>query len=457
MEEVTLNIDNNDTLDNENNLTEINLSDKPSVNFGGGIELLMNDKIKEKSNEPSISIGDLDDLDKELDNVKIDNDDNFINDKPDEDAKKGGLFKNIPFFNKKSKNNSNDDLDLNEDITSNINDIKIGGSTANMNSNKTWDGYKPIETNTSFVKEAEQQNKKDTLKEKFEILRKLEILEQKGVNLTKKYSMESSLAEMKGEYENILAEKERKNSVKFQGKVLTAIITGMEFLNSKFDPFDIKLEGWSEQINENLDDYDEIFGELHEKYKSKAKMAPELKLLFQLGASGMMIHMTNTMFKSAIPGMDDIMKQNPDLMQQFTQAAVNTMGETNPGVSNFMNTFGSSKNQQPQPPSPRMQSTSFNQPFHNDLPPSPRMTQASQSARSVQIEKNKSRPEMNGPADISNLLSGLKTQINIDNEVTNNSTISVEELDLSNKKSSNKQPKSRRKNKSDRTTVSLEL
>ena len=27
-----------------------------------------------------------------------------------------------------------------------------------------------------------------------------------------------------------------------------------------------------------------------------------------------MVHMTNTMFKSALPGMDDIMKQNPDLM-----------------------------------------------------------------------------------------------------------------------------------------------
>ena len=35
--------------------------------------------------------------------------------------------------------------------------------------------------------------------------------------------------------------------------------------------------------------------------------------------------------------MDDILKQNPDLMQQFTQAAVNTMGEQNPGFGNFMN------------------------------------------------------------------------------------------------------------------------
>ena len=73
-----------------------------------------------------------------------------------------------------------------------------------------------------------------------------------------------------------------------------------EFLNNKFDPFDVNLDGWAEQINENIDDYDEIFEELHEKYKSKAKMAPELKLLFQLGGSAIMIHMTNTMFKSAL-------------------------------------------------------------------------------------------------------------------------------------------------------------
>jgi len=155
----------------------------------------------------------------------------------------------------------------------------------------------------------------------------LEQLESKGVTLSKRYSMDSSLDEMKGEYEHIIFEKERSNSMKFQGKVLTTLITGLEFLNNKLDPFDIKLEGWSEQINENLEDYDDIFSELHEKYKSKAKMAPELKLLFQLAGSGMMIHMTNTMFKSAIPGMDDIMRQNPDLMNQFTKAAVSSMEE----------------------------------------------------------------------------------------------------------------------------------
>ena len=81
--------------------------------------------------------------------------------------------------------------------------------------------------------------------------------------------MESSLLEMQGEYETLVSEKERKNSVKFQGRMLMAAITGLEFLNNKFDPFDLHLDGWGEQVNENIDDYDEIFAELHEKYKSR--------------------------------------------------------------------------------------------------------------------------------------------------------------------------------------------
>ena len=65
-------------------------------------------------------------------------------------------------------------------------------------------------------------------------------------------------------------------------------------------------------------------------------MAPELKLMFQLGGGAVMLHMTNSMFKNSMPGMDDIMKQNPDLMRQFTQAAVNQMDDTSPGFGNFM-------------------------------------------------------------------------------------------------------------------------
>ena len=44
-----------------------------------------------------------------------------------------------------------------------------------------------------------------------------------------------------------------------------------------------------------------------------------------LGGSGFMFHLTQTLFKSSMPGMGDIMQQNPDLMKQFAKAAVGSM------------------------------------------------------------------------------------------------------------------------------------
>jgi len=173
-------------------------------------------------------------------------------------------------------------------------------------------------------------------KEKIQYLRLFDRLEAKGVRLDKKYTMESDLNEMKGEYERLQHQRDLDKSVRFQRKMLIAFVTGIEFLNNRFDPLDLKLDGWSESIHENVNDYDDVFEELHEKYKDKAKMAPEIKLLLMLGGSGFMFHLTNTMFKTSLPGMGDILKQNPDLMQQFTKAAVNSMGAQEPGFANLM-------------------------------------------------------------------------------------------------------------------------
>lgn len=187
----------------------------------------------------------------------------------------------------------------------------------------------------------------DIQKEKAEYLRLLERLQQKGIQSHKNFNMNSDYNEVKAEFERLSRLRECNQSIKFQRKMLIALVTGIEFLNTKFDPFDIKLEGWSENVHENVNDYDDVFEELHEKYKSKAQMAPELKLLFMLAGSGFMFHLTNTMFKSALPGMGDIMKQNPELMKQFAQAATSSMSQSEPGFSNFMgDVLGGQQSQQ---------------------------------------------------------------------------------------------------------------
>jgi len=75
---------------------------------------------------------------------------------------------------------------------------------------------------------------------------------------------------------------------------------------------------------ENVDDYDGVFEELYVKYRSKVSVAPEVKLIMMLGGSAMMFHLTNSMFKSVMPNMNDVMKQNPDLVKNMMAAVQNT-------------------------------------------------------------------------------------------------------------------------------------
>ena len=244
-------------------------------------------------------------------------------------------------------------LDTNKSNEPDINMFSLGNDTPSQipqsqpQTQTTFDDYsftEPLPT----PKSAEE-----IQKEKAEMLRLLDRLQAKGVRLDKRYTMESDLEEMKAEYKRVTEKRAVENSVKFQRKMLVAFVTAIEFLNNRFDPLDLKLDGWSESVHENVNDYDDVFEELHEKYKGKAQMAPELKLLLMLGGSGFMFHLTNTMFKTSLPGMGDILKQNPDLMNQFTKATVNAMGQNEPGFSNLMGDVlgvNEDRSQQPQIP-----------------------------------------------------------------------------------------------------------
>tara|TARA_Y100000591_G_scaffold331602_1_gene366017 strand:- start:700 stop:2118 length:1419 start_codon:yes stop_codon:yes gene_type:complete len=469
MEEINLNLSepNLNVIDNNDKGTiKISVSDpissvggKKSVNFGPGAEMLMNpNKQKTASPRSDINLSDLN----SLDDINLEE----VNPK-----KKRPSFTDIGsnLFSAPTPKNT-PELNSKAPTITPVTAIPLN-KAVEPEKVKTEDGFKTfneIPVNPNLVPDPPRMTQEEILREKLSYLRKLEALEKKGIALTKKYSMESPLAEMKGEYEMIKADKEKQNSVKFQQKILLAFVSGLEFLNNKFDPFDLKLDGWSEAVNENVDEYDEVFGELHEKYGGKTKMAPELKLLFMLGGSAAMLHMTNTMFKSSMPGMDDIMRQNPELMQQFQNAAMNTMSQQNPGFSNFMgDVMGGGMPPMMQTP-PMGSPPGPNEQMRRDPPRMPRnMRPDVQASRrpnfndAVDVRDNfervkkSKRPEMKGPSELDDILSGLKTKkINL-KQTDNKSTVSISELEDM-KDSLEKPKKSRRKKpKSERNSISL--
>ncbi len=175
---------------------------------------------------------------------------------------------------------------------------------------------------------------------KKEILYQFERLEKKGVKLPRKFSLASDLEEMKLELDRIKKDRAIDSSIKLQRRIMMAGISGLEWINGKFDPVGVKLDGWSDSVYENIEDYDEIFEQLHDKYKGKATMAPELKLLMMLGGSAFMHHMTHSMFKTQLPGLDEILKQNPELARNLAEATSQHMNKSTQAQNNLFGSLG---------------------------------------------------------------------------------------------------------------------
>jgi hypothetical protein len=148
--------------------------------------------------------------------------------------------------------------------------------------------------------------------EKADLLNKISRLVKKGIQSSAKLTIYSNIEDIRAEFKRMTYSIQVDQSVKFQRRLLVACVSGIEFLNKKFDPFDLELDGWSENVMESQEDYDPIFEELYAKYKNKVNVAPEIKLMFMVGGSAMMFHLSKSMFKKFMPSKPEQQTQQQD-------------------------------------------------------------------------------------------------------------------------------------------------
>ena len=446
----------------------------PSVNFGTGIELLMNDKKKASTGNISIDLGELDKLESDLNDLSGVSSGGANYTTPSTPNGESKLLNGLSglgnMFGFKSGGASTSQPE------SSPNDSKLGSATVeSIGKTSTWDGFSkmndiPIESSSAKLSDREKRRKKRLM------IKKLEEWYEKGLvkNITH-FNMDSPYEEVEDEYETALEDKRKKDSIKLQGWWFMTFVNSVEYANAAFDPFGLNLDGWGEQINEDIDSYEEIFSELHDKYKG-GKMAPELSLLLRLGFSAAVVNFTNKALSSATPGFNDVIKQSPELMRMFTDATVSSMSQKSPGFAMASNMMQDQKSQRPRGPPPPAPVETKNQPpmqrpgmVYTERPSNRPDINASRGAmfREEGVSLNTSyadvnaptqRQEMRGPqnSDIDNILAGLKTRtVDIHDQTEDDSMISISSLrDAQN----NSLPKrSKRKQRSDKNTISLDI
>lgn len=241
-------------------------------------------------------------------------------------------------------------------------------------------------------------------KEKEKLLWHLEKYRRQGVQLSQRYNMSSDIDEMRHEYNKIKDQRALDSSIKFQRKTMMMLVSGLEALNNKFDYFDIHLDGWTEHVKDEIDDYNEVFEELHEKYAAKTQIAPELRLLMMLGGSAFMFHLTNAMTKG-MPSLEDMLRKDPQLMRQFMNSAVNQMQGEQKQAAQMFSQYAPMNRPPPQPQG----SQEVNRPYYSS-PPAPMNTRPNtQSDDFADSFRDKPVRKIPQPVGVDEILNELKS------------------------------------------------
>jgi len=239
---------------------------------------------------------------------------------------------------------------------------------------RTSDGLDNLNADSFFTPSASSRkmNEEFILKEKYEMLRKFDRLAKLGVPMRKRFTLDSSLDEMKVELDFIKREKAMDQTIK---QFCEWYITGMSALEwssknvSIMKAFGLQLDGLSESAQMNVADMEDDFEELYELYGEKLKMHPLVRIPIRTCMMVYMVHLTNQMAQKApVPNIQEILKTNPDIARQLATAAMQQQSQgmrsqpqqappppppSNPlaGLSSFMSSM------MPPPPPPQQTQT----------------------------------------------------------------------------------------------------
>lgn len=145
-----------------------------------------------------------------------------------------------------------------------------------------------------------REESENALLEKQSILLDMERLKLQGIKLSKEWSVEDSVEDMRFEVKRLMLACDEANNVNTMRSSLQLACTGLEMASQRWKLLD--LSGWSEEVCRDMHKYDQSLGLIYRRYWRRGpSQNPEMDILLGLASSAGMYHFRRSLTRSMFP------------------------------------------------------------------------------------------------------------------------------------------------------------
>jgi hypothetical protein len=161
-----------------------------------------------------------------------------------------------------------------------------------------------------------------TLKEeKLHILLALRRMKEEGVRGITDFDPDSDIEEMRIELRAFEDDETVRTGIQSCRTALVTFSTGLEVANTKYNPFDLDMRGFSESVFERIERYDSVFERLVRKWSKRASsMSPEMMLVMMFVGNAATFCFTKSMMTPETASR--VVADNPDVLKDLIDRRV---------------------------------------------------------------------------------------------------------------------------------------
>jgi hypothetical protein len=188
---------------------------------------------------------------------------------------------NIEEGNEEGSEDENEEELLTENESKNSSSRKRKNSTTS-----STDEEKELERmreKKKYLEDIQSRLAEQEKREKKELIYEFWKMEKNGIPVSKKWTQEDNIFEMRFEYHKLKSETDLKEKVKFIWNIFTMFNGIAQLANEKLNPFGISMDGWTDTLEQEKNDYETLLRKMYKQISYKWSLKPHVQFLMMFG------------------------------------------------------------------------------------------------------------------------------------------------------------------------------